>query len=65
MNINGTYEEKFSPVKELFQQLHESGREVGSSFSVYQNGKPLVDIWSGYSNKEKNIDWKRDTLANV
>lgn len=65
MNINGTYEEKFSPVKELFQQLHESGREVGSSFSVYQDGKPLVDIWSGYSDKEKNIDWERGTLANV
>ena len=65
MVIHGTCEEKFTPVKELFQHLHESGREVGSSFSVFKDGIPLIDIWSGYANKEKNIDWKRETLANV
>ncbi len=65
MSIHGTCEKKFQPVKELFQELHQSGREVGSSFSVYKDGIPLIDIWSGYTDKEKNKEWKRDTLANV
>ena len=65
MSIHGTCEEKFQPVKELFQEIHQSGREVGSSFSVYKDGIPLIDIWSGYADKEKNKEWKRDTLANV
>tara|TARA_B100001113_G_scaffold352664_1_gene354709 strand:- start:1932 stop:3062 length:1131 start_codon:yes stop_codon:yes gene_type:complete len=65
MSIHGTCEEKFQPVKELFQEIHRSGREVGSSFSVYKDGIPLIDIWSGYTDKEKNKEWKRDTLANV
>tara|TARA_B100000214_G_scaffold14668_2_gene10143 strand:- start:1850 stop:2980 length:1131 start_codon:yes stop_codon:yes gene_type:complete len=65
MSIHGTCEKKFQPVKELFQEIHQSGREVGSSFSVYKDGIPLIDIWSGYTDKEKNKEWKRDTLANV
>ena len=65
MSIHGTCEEKFQPVKELFQEIHQSGREVGSSFSVYKDGIPLIDIWSGYADKEKNKEWERDTLANV
>ncbi len=65
MSIHGTCEEKFQPVKELFQEIHQSGREVGSSFSVYKDGTPLIDIWSGYADKEKNKEWERDTLANV
>ena len=65
MSIHGTCEEKFQPVKELFREIHQSGREVGSSFSVYKDGIPLIDIWSGYADKEKNKEWERDTLANV
>ena len=65
MSIHGTCEEKFQPVKELFQEIHQSGREVGSSFSVYKDGIPLIDIWSGYADEEKNKEWERDTLANV
>ena len=65
MDSSGTYEEKFSHGRELVQRLHESGREVVSPCSVYQDGKTLIDIWSGYSDKEKNIVWNRDTLANV
>ena len=65
MSIHGTCEKKFQPVKELFKEIHQSGREVGSSFSVYKDGIPLIDIWSGYTDKEKNKEWKRDTLANV
>ena len=45
MEIKGTCEDNFLEVKELFKSLHESNREVGSSFSVYKDGLPLVDIW--------------------
>ena len=53
MEIKGNCQERFLEVKELFGALHKSGREVGSSFSVYQDGKPIIDIWGGYSDKDQ------------
>ena len=46
MEIQGKCHEDFLEVKNLFQELHDSGRETGSSFAVYRDGKPLVDIWA-------------------
>ena len=65
MEIKGHCQERFLEVKELFGSLHKSGREVGSSFSVYQDGKPIIDIWGGYSDKDQTKQWNRDTLATV
>ena len=65
MEIKGNCQEGFLEVKELFGSLHNSGREVGSSFSVYRDGKPIIDIWGGYSDKDQTKQWNRDTLATV
>ena len=65
MITKGSYEDKFQPVKDAFEELHSSGRETGSSFAVYQDGNAIIDLWGGYSDKEKNIIWEQDTLANV
>ena len=53
MEIQGNCDHKFTEVKELFESLHSSGREVGSSFAVYKDGKAIVDIWGGYTDKRK------------
>ena len=65
MNIKGTCEDKFLKVKELFDELHDTDREIGSSFAVYKDGDPIVDIWGGFSSKEKTKGWEQNTLANV
>ena len=65
MNIKGTCEDKFLKVKELFDELHDTDREIGSSFAVYKDGYPIVDIWGGFSSKEKTKGWEQNTLANV
>ena len=65
MEIQGNCHEDFLEVKNLFQELHDSGRETGSSFAVYRDGEPLVDIWGGYIDNERKTLWQRDSLANV
>ena len=65
MEIQGNCDRKFTEVKELFESIHSSGREVGSSFSVYKDGKALVDIWGGYTDKEQTNPWNKDSLATV
>ena len=65
MEIQGNCDHKFTEVKELFESIHSSGREVGSSFAVYKDGKALVDIWGGYTDKEQTNPWNKDSLATV
>ena len=65
MEIQGNCDRKFTKVKELFESIHSSGREVGSSFAVYKDGKALVDIWGGYTDKQQTNPWNKDSLATV
>tara|TARA_X000000368_G_scaffold2385_1_gene1848 strand:+ start:1843 stop:2973 length:1131 start_codon:yes stop_codon:yes gene_type:complete len=65
MEIQGNCDRKFTEVKELFESIHSSGREVGSSFAVYKDGKALVDIWGGYTDKQQTNPWNKDSLATV
>ena len=65
MEIQGNCDHKFKEVKDLFESLHSSGREVGSSFAVYKDGKAIVDIWGGYTDKQKTNLWSQDSLATV
>ena len=41
MNVKGRCEDKFLKVKELFNDLHDTDREIGSSFAVYKDGEPI------------------------
>ena len=65
MNVKGTCENRFLKVKDLFNELHASDREIWSSFSVYKDGKPLIDLWGGYKDQEKTSPWEKNTLATV
>jgi CubicO group peptidase (beta-lactamase class C family) len=65
MKMNGQCEEKFESVKKLFEVLHNSNREKGSSFAVYKDGEPIIDLWSGYADADEKKIWERNTLATV
>ncbi|MDG2060920.1 MAG: serine hydrolase [SAR86 cluster bacterium] len=65
MKIEGKCDDQFKPVKELFTDLHSSGKENGSSFALYKDGKPIIDLWGGYFDAKKTQPWKRNTLATV
>ena len=41
MEIQGNCDNKFKEVKDLFESLHSSGREVGSYFAVERRDAPL------------------------
>ena len=65
MTIEGICEDKYLAVKELFLELHKTDREIGSSFAVYKDGNPVIDIWGGFSDKDKINSWQQNTLATV
>lgn len=65
MEIHGVCDPQFSKVKETFEKLYQEDREIGSCFAVYKDGKPLIDLWGGFQDKEKTKPWQKDNLVTV
>jgi len=61
----GEFDEKFQETFELFKRNIESDEEVGASFAVYKDGKPIIDLYGGFQDRDKKISWNKDTLVNV
>ena len=49
--ISGYCEEKYIPVKKIFENYFLEQEEIGASFAIYKEGKPLIDLWNGFKNK--------------
>ena len=55
MKIQGECHPKFNKVEEVFSELYEENREIGSAFAIFKDGKQIVNIWAGHQNPQKNI----------
>jgi CubicO group peptidase (beta-lactamase class C family) len=62
--INGYCEEKYNPVKKIFGDYFLKNQEIGASFAVYKEGKPLIDLWGGFQDKS-NKKWEENSIVNV
>ena len=62
--IRGYCEEKYIPLKKIFEDYFLKQEEIGASFAIYKEGKPLIDLWSGLKNK-KDEKWNENTIVNV
>lgn len=63
--IDGTCDPRFAAVREAFERNFTDGLEVGASCCVYAAGRPVVDLWGGYADADRQRPWRRDTLANI
>lgn len=63
-DVKGRCEPRFAAVEEaLAASLGKD--DVGASVAVHLDGKPVVDIWGGYADADRTVDWERDTLTGV
>ena len=62
--INGYCEEKYNSVKKIFESYFLKQEEIGASFAIYKEGKPLIDLYGGFKDKN-NKNWEENTVVNV
>ena len=62
--ISGYCEEKYISIKKIFENYFAEQEEIGASFAIYKEGKPLIDLWNGLKNKN-NKNWEENTIVNV
>lgn len=63
--VEGYFRPEYQPVAELYRKFVEDGTERGSSFAVYQNGEPLIEMWGGYADLRSLRPWRNDTVTIV
>jgi len=63
--IQGHCDPRFAKLRSAFEQGLASGEEVGAAVSVTVDGEPVVDLWGGWKDAQKQTPWKRDTIVNV
>lgn len=63
--IHGTVEPGFEAVREAFVANFAEHGDVGGAVCVYHRGRPVVDLWGGWADREAGRPWERDTLQLV
>src|SRR3954468_22291747 len=64
MEIHGSCDAAFEPVRSAFESNFTSGSELGASAAVTIDGRPVADIWAGDADADGR-PWERDTIVNV
>ncbi|MFJ8228582.1 serine hydrolase domain-containing protein [Streptomyces sp. NPDC094448] len=63
--INGEVAARFEPVREEFSANFARREDIGAAVCVYQDGRPVVDLWAGVADPDTGRPWERDTLQLV
>jgi CubicO group peptidase (beta-lactamase class C family) len=63
-SVKGHCDNAFQGVRDLFAKNLES-EELGACICVNINGKNVVDIWGGYRDKDRSVEWEEDTIIDV
>src|SRR5215211_626781 len=58
-------EELLQRLVPLFQENFEKFGELGAAVSVWQNGKPLIDLYGGFCDAGREKPWRPDTVVLV
>lgn len=63
--VSGAADPHFANVVKIFSRLFPGRRFGGGAFSVYIDGKIVVDVWTGWSDRAGTEPWTADTGAMV
>src|SRR6478672_5183642 len=63
--VHGAADPRFANVIRIFAGLFPGRRFGGGSLVVYIDGKPVVDVWTGWSDRDGTAPWTANTGAMV
>jgi CubicO group peptidase (beta-lactamase class C family) len=64
-NVRGAADPNFVCAVRAFSQLFPGRRFGGGALCVYLDGKPVVDVWTGWADRRGTRPWNADTGAMV
>ena len=64
MDVHGTCDDRFTPLRDAFVANFDQGLDVGASVAVALDGELVVDLWGGTTD-DAGTPWEQDTVINV
>ncbi len=65
MEIGGTVDPRFRPVRDAFGENFASRGELGAAVTVVVDGRTVVDLWGGIADKASRRPWTAETMTIV
>ena len=62
-HVHGAADPNFACVVRAFAAMFPGRRWGGGALTVYQHGRPLVDVWTGWSDRAGTVPWSENTGA--
>nr|VTO95808.1 Beta-lactamase [Mycobacterium riyadhense] len=63
--VSGAADSNFACVVRAFAKMFPNRRFGGGALAVYLDGQPVVDVWTGWSDRGGNVPWAPDTAPMV
>ena len=63
--VHGRCEPRFQAVRDVFERNLRDGLDLGAAVAFTLDGEPVVDLWGGRLEFDRDDEWQRDTLVNV
>ena len=63
--VQGAADPNFACAVRGFASLFPTRRLGGGALSVYLDGRPVVDVWTGWADRRGEVPWSADTGAMV
>ena len=63
--VDGFNQDRFTPVRGVFEANLASGDDVGASVCATVEGETVLDLWGGWADEAKTRAWEKDTIINV
>ena len=63
--VDGFCEPEFSKLEDIFVKSIQSGFDDGAGFALEVEGKEVLNLWGGFSDREHKKNWQENTLVNV
>ncbi|KAI8991551.1 beta-lactamase/transpeptidase-like protein [Mycotypha africana] len=63
--IHGFIADEYEPVKDIFINNFRKGLDVGAGLSVYVDGQQVIDLYGGWRDREKGIEYTNETIQMV
>lgn len=65
LTLYGSTAPGFEPVADAFSENFNDDLELGASFAVCLEGETVVNLYAGYTSRQKVTEWSADTLVPV
>jgi CubicO group peptidase (beta-lactamase class C family) len=65
VDVQGTCDARFEPVRDVLAEQLGSGNDTGASVVVDVDGRTVLDLWGGWCDPGHGRPWTENTITNV